>query len=196
MNEKHGDSMKALEQALTRRRFLMGGAAGAAAVVGLGLPGIAGVAAAEGERALAIKVEDAQVTLLEATNPNYFVVVGNVTTVDGQAASGKFFCRGVLFLTSTLDAGTPDPGAGSHVDQRFKIDGRGTILGAGAEFDPDEPLVIVGGTGDFVGVSGTYMGLSGNPIPFDDGKLVFLFRIRGLDGQAPSSTAAPAGTMS
>ncbi len=176
---------------MNRRRFLQGSAVGAAAVAALGLPQLAGVASAQGGgQPMTIRVEEAHLTMNAGAPPSatYFIVVGDITEVDGdESATGKFFCRGVLFPSAgapDLIVATPPADAISFVDQRFRIDGVGTIQGAGAEGDSlGEPLAIGGGTGRFVGAHGTYSGV-GNPIPFppgeglDPGEIIFEFNIR------------------
>jgi hypothetical protein len=102
--------------------------------------------------------------------------------VDGEPATGKWFCKGVAFVFSTLDARSPDPDALSYAEQRFRIDGVGSILGQGTEGDGLAPIkddmAIVGGTGRFVGVHGSYTALAPGPIPFADGVLEYVFDIR------------------
>ena len=63
----------------------------------------------------------------------------------------------------------------TFVDQRFLIDGWGSIIGAGNELS-DEPLAVTGGTG----AVGTYTG-DGLPSPVGTGDLTFEFNL-GDDG--------------
>ena len=54
---------------------------------------------------LAIKVEDAVITLNVPMMPGratYFVIVGNITEVNGEEASGKFYCKGVFVNPGAL----------------------------------------------------------------------------------------------
>ncbi len=167
-------------KALSRRKLLKGGAlVGGAAAAGLAVAAVpSGMEAnARGQR-MTVTVHDAAFTPPPdgAPPPHYFIVVGNVVAVDGVAATGKYFCRGEIFLGDLPE--TPDPDAVSFVDQRFRIDGVGALHGVGAEGDGlGEPLALIGGTGRYVGVSGSYTG-TGNPTPFDDGVLNFTFRIQ------------------
>ena len=182
------DPEKALEglkaKTVSRRSLLtVGAAASAAAVAGVAAPSLAGVAFAAGEgRQMTIRTENATITLnvLPAPSATYFITIGNITQVDGVGASGLFFCRGVFTNPAALGlpplaAGTPDPGGLTFVEQRFKIDGQGTIHGSGDE--GDGPLAILGGTGRFIGEHGTYTG-AGLPIPVSDGVINFTFSMR------------------
>ena len=71
----------------------------------------------------------------------------------------------------------PEDGALSLVDHRFKLPGQGTIFGAGSEHDSDgEPFAVLGGTGRFIGLRGTYT-FTGLPMPLGDGAMSFTFTI-------------------
>jgi hypothetical protein len=174
---------------LSRRKLLgVGAAASAAAVAGLAAPSLAGVASAKSDgRRMTVRVEDARITpnVLGDPSATYFLVVGDITQVDGESATGKFYCRGVFTdpaLANTLFGtsfppllATPPSGGLTFVEQRFKIDGQGTIIGSGDEGDP--PLAVVGGTGRFTGVHGSYTP-SGGPLPVASGTIDFTFGIR------------------
>ncbi len=176
-------------KSLSRRKLLgVGAVASVAAVAGLAAPSLAGVASAAGNgRRMTLRVENARITpnVLGSPSATYFLVVGDITQLDGESATGKFYCRGVftdpalantLFGTSfppLLD--TPPSGGLTFVQQRFKIDGQGTIIGSGDEGDP--PLAIVGGTGRFTGAHGSYTP-SGGPLPVASGIIDFTFGIR------------------
>ncbi len=184
MDNPEGTSNGRRERSLSRRRLLgVGAAASAAAVAGLAAPSLAGIASAKGDgRRMTVKVEDAHITLnvLPAPSATYFLVIGNITDVDGAPASGKFYCRGVFtdtapFSLPDLVAGTPASGGLTSVEQRFRIDGKGTIIGSGDEGDP--PLAVLGGTGHFTGVHGSYSG-AGLPIPAGSGTIDFTFNLR------------------
>ena len=172
------------ERSLSRRRLLgVGAAASAAVVAGLAAPNLAGIASAKGDgRRMTVRVDDAHITLnvLPAPSATFFLVIGNITEVDGAPASGKFYCRGVFtdtapFSLPDLFPGTPASGGLTSVEQRFRIDGKGTIIGSGDEGDP--PLAVLGGTGHFTGVHGSYSG-AGLPIPAGSGTIDFTFRLR------------------
>ena len=188
------NSGTALERAQTKRlsrRSLLGvgAAASAAAVAGLAAPSLVGVASAHGVgRHMTLRVVDAHITAnggLGDPSATFFIVIGNITQVDGEAATGKFYCRGVVTNPAALGLpplvdGTPDSGGFTSVEQRFRIDGMGSIIGSGDEGDvTGEPLAIIGGTGRFTGAHGTYTG-AGAPIPLPGGTgtLDFNFRIR------------------
>lgn len=167
---------------VSRRKFVHGGSAvGAAAVAGLAAPSLAG--AAQG-RPMTVRVENATITLnvLPAPSATFFLVIGTITQVDGALAGGTYYCRGVFTETAALGlpnlaAGTPVPIPGlTFVEQRFRIDGEGTIVGSGDE--GDHPLAIVGGTGRFTGAHGTYSPDAGLPIPVGAGVINFDFNIR------------------
>ena len=99
--------------------------------------------------------------------------------VDGVPATGKYLCKGVAFFNAPPVPTAPD--AATFVDQRFRIDGVGSILGAGAEGDGllgRDDLAVVGGTGKFVGAAGEYSATAGGPIPFGPGNITFQFNIR------------------
>ncbi len=170
---------------LSRRKLLgVGAAASAAAVAGLAVPSLAGVASAKSDgRRMRVRVENAEVTANPLGDPSatYFLVIGDITQVDGESATGQFYCRGVftnptlannLFGTSfpPLVGEKLEPEGLTFVEQRFRIDGQGTIIGSGDEGDP--PLAVVGGTGRFTGVHGSYTP-SGLPPTID-----FSFEIR------------------
>ena len=143
-----------------------------------------GSAAAEDDwDSMTVEVVNAHITLnvLPAPSAAYFIVIGDITEVDGEPASGTYYCKGLItdtdfFGLPALVAGTPDPDGISFVDQRFRIDGVGTIIGAGAE-NSDQPLAITGGTGKFTGVQGSYTAV-GLPIEAGGtGNLSFQFNI-------------------
>lgn len=180
MSSDSGSETEGEGRDMNRRRFIQGGAVGAAAVAAMGLPQLAGVASAQGGgQPMTITVANSTITFVGLIDDPvaYFIVVGDVDSVDGETVTGKFFCRGVLFDEGAVDA---TAGAVSFVDQRFRIDGVGTIQGAGAEGDDDDqPLAIVGGTGRFVGAHGTYAQSGGTaPVPLGGGNLEFEFHIR------------------
>ncbi len=102
-----------------------------------------------------------------------FVVKGDIVSVDGAPATGAFVCRGVIFTGQ---------GPGAHgiaqVNVTWDIDGRGLIMGQSVEFRTGQPAgVVLGGTGDFERVTGTYTP-SGVPSPLGDGNFTFTFAIR------------------
>ena len=142
-----------------------------------------GAASAKGGRRMTVVVESATITLnvLPAPSATYFITIGDVTEVDGEPATGKFYCKGVFVDPGALGLppltdGTPAADGITFVTQRFLIDDVGSIIGTGNEFS-EEPLALTGGTGHFTGVHGTYSG-DGLPIPVGDGVLTFEFRIR------------------
>lgn len=107
------------------------------------------------------------------TDPMLFTIVGDIVGVDGwtQAGRGKFYGKGVVLPNG------PEDGALSLVDHRFKLPGQGTIFGAGSEHDSDgEPFAVLGGTGRFIGLRGTYT-FTGLPMPLGDGAMSFTFTI-------------------
>lgn len=109
------------------------------------------------------------------TDPMVFTIVGDIVGVDGwtHTGRGKFYGKGVVLPNGPLD------GALSLVDHRFKLPGQGTIFGAGSEHDSDgEPFAVLGGTGRFIGVRGTYT-YTGLPAPLGDGAMSFSFTICG-----------------
>jgi hypothetical protein len=131
---------------------------------------------------MTLRVEDAHITVnvLAAPSASFFLVIGNITQLDGASATGKFYCRGVVTDPAALSLpplvdDTPDSGGLTFVEQRFRIDGQGTIIGSGDEGDP--PLAVVGGTGRFTGVHGSYTP-SGGPVGIGTGTIDFNFRIR------------------
>ena len=184
MDKPEATSNGRRERSLSRRRLLgIGAAASAAAVVGLAAPSLAGTASAKSDgRRMTVKVVDAHITLnvLPAPSATFFLVIGNITEVDGGSASGKFYCRGVFtdtapFSLPDLAPGTPASEGLTFVEQRFRIDGKGIIIGSGDEGDP--PLAVLGGTGHFTGVHGSYSP-DGLPIPAGDGIIDFTFNLR------------------
>ncbi len=174
---------------LSRRSLLgAGAAASAAAVAGLAAPSLVGVASAHGVgRHMTLRVENAHITAnggLGDPSATFFIAIGEITRVDGEPASGNFYCRGVVTDPASLGLpplvdDTPDPGGFDFVEQRFRITGVGSIIGSGDENDGEgEPLAIIGGTGRFTGAHGTYTG-SGGPVELGGTGLIdFTFRIR------------------
>ncbi len=130
------------------------------------------------ERLRTIGVERAHITLniLPPPSDTFFLLIGDISEVNGKRATGKFYYRGVWTDPEAiglvgLAEGTPESGGSNFVDQRFRIDGRGQIYGCGDEGDP--PLLVVGGIGDFKQAKGTYV--AGNPVPYGDGRFDFTF---------------------
>lgn len=174
---------------LSRRKLLgVGAAASAAAVVGLAAPSLVGVASANGVgRHMTLRVENAHITAnggLGDPSATFFIAIGEITRVDGEPASGNFYCRGVVTDPASLGLpplapGTPAAGGFDFVEQRFRISGVGSIIGSGDENDGEgEPLAIIGGTGRFTGAHGTYTG-SGGPVELGGTGLIdFTFKIR------------------
>ncbi len=161
-----------------RRTFIKRSAIGAAVVgTALALPSMTGTARA-GAGKLRIRIEDALFTANGETPSNFFVV-GNIIRMSGTTVTGKFFCRGTEFFTGTGSAlPGPSPGANTFVSHRFRIDGVGSLLGEGAEFDAllgGDDLAVIGGTGAFLGASGHYAAVAGAPLPFGNGRLTFMF---------------------
>jgi hypothetical protein len=183
------DPEKALEglkaKTVSRRSLLtVGAAASAAAVAGVAAPSLAGVAFAAGEgRQMTIRTENVTITLnvLPAPSATFFITIGNITQVDGMGASGLFYCRGVFTNPGALDLPplnpvTPAVAGLTFVEQRFRIDGQGTIIGSGDE--GDLPLAVLGGTGRFTGVHGSYTADAGLPIPVGAGIINYTFSLR------------------
>ena len=169
------------QNTLSRRSLIKGGAAGVATAAAAALAtSESAEAGRRSGRRLRIQVANARFEADFETVTN-FVVVGDITMVDGKQATGKYFCKGVFFPGSNFD---PQSDADTFVDQRFRIDGVGSILGAGAEGDGDvegDDLGIIGGTGKFVGASGTYAAVGGvgeGPLPGGNGNIPFEFDIR------------------
>ena len=134
---------------------------------------------------LTVEVENAVITLnvpMMAGKATHFIVIGDITEVNGEPAVGTYYCKGVFTDPGFFDLPDlvlgPDPDGISFVDQRFRIDGWGSIIGAGAEAS-DEPLAVTGGTGRFTGAVGSYTA-AGLPIgaPDGDGFLTFEFSLR------------------
>ncbi len=133
-------------------------------VVTNGLTGPAAVAGDDKNEVMTIEL-DAVITINDlgpGASASYFLTVGNITKVNGKAASGVYYCRGVFTggpvggPLPPLAAGTPPVVNGlTFVDQYFLIEGQGTILATGDESPTTEPMVVVGGTGRFRGVEGT-----------------------------------------
>lgn len=91
------------------------------------------------DRLRSIEVESAHITLIVLHPPSasFFLLIGNITEVNGGGASGKFYCRGVWtdpeaigLRLPPLVEGTPGSGGANFVDQRFRIDGKGQIYGS------------------------------------------------------------------
>ncbi len=128
------------------------------------LAGPAAVAEAGKEKVMTIEL-DAVITINDlgpGPSASYFLTVGNITKVNGEAASGIYYCRGVFTggpvggpLPPLADGTPPVVNGLTVVDQYFLIDGQGTILATGDESPTTEPMVVVGGTGRFRGVEGT-----------------------------------------
>lgn len=183
-DEKTAELLSKNGKTLSRRSLLKGGAAGMALAAVAVMPKVASASGGHDGKHMTIKVANAVFTdgPGAGTSVNNFVVVGDVVEVNGQAQTGTFYCKGVAFFNSEL-GGSPDPLAGTYVDQRFRIHGKGSLIGAGAEGESDVPavddLAVIGGTGKWVGVSGSYSGVSGGPKPFTpDGVIVFKFKLR------------------
>ncbi len=151
-----------------RKLGLLGALVGLLSLTGLVvtnvLTGPAAVAEAGKEKVMTIEL-DAVITINDlgpGPSASYFLTVGNITKVNGEAASGIYYCRGVFTggpvggPLPPLAAGTPPVVNGlTFVDQYFLIEGQGTILATGDELPTTEPMVITGGTGRFRGVEGT-----------------------------------------
>jgi hypothetical protein len=103
----------------------------------------------------------------------FFVVKGDIVSVDGAPATGVFVCRGLIFTGQA-----PGPHGIAQVNVTWDIDGRGLIMGQSVEFRTGQPSgAVLGGTGEFERASGTYMP-SGVPAPLGDGNFTFVFTIR------------------
>ena len=139
-------------------------------------------AATENVHHMTVKVENAHITLNVLPEPSatYFIVIGDITEFNGKPATGKYYCKGLItdpaFFGLPPLVGGPAPDGISFVDQRFRIDGVGTLIGAGAEAS-DQPLAVTGATGRFTGAHGSYTA-TGLPIEAGGtGVLDFEFRI-------------------
>ena len=171
------------KKTFTRRSAIQSGATGVAAAATASLVTRKPAEAAAGGRPLTIHCVSVHFTPGPGAGASVdnFIVVGDISMVDGVPATGKYFCKGVCFFDSVLAGGSPAPDAATFVDHRFRIDGVGSILGAGAELDGllgRDDLAVVGGTGRFVGAAGEYSATAGGPIPFGPGFLTFQFNIR------------------
>ena len=142
-------------------------------------------ALADDDHSMEVKVAGAVITLNVPTPPTgvtSFIVIGDITHVNGDEASGTFYCRGVFTDPGALGVGLPllapgpTPDGISFVDQRFRIGDWGSIIGAGAE-NSSEPLAVTGGTGRFTGAVGSYTA-AGLPLGAGgDGILTFEFSL-------------------
>jgi hypothetical protein len=145
------------------------------------------IAAAESLRLSAVTVANATFHAT-AGEPSLFAVVGDIVRVHGWVLTGpgKFYAKGVV-----LPGGWQE-GALAFVEHRFKLPGHGTIFGSGAEIDrDDEPFAVLGGTGCFTEVHGTYT-FTGLPVPFGDGTLEFAFEICDAGPRPPACSARAA----
>ena len=103
----------------------------------------------------------------------FFLVKGDIVSVDGTPATGAFVCRGLIFT-----AQAPGPHGIAQVNVTWDIDGRGLLMGQSVEFRTGQPAgAVLGGTGEFERASGTYVP-SGVPSPLGDGNFTFLFTVR------------------
>jgi len=103
----------------------------------------------------------------------FFLVKGDIVSVDGAPATGAFVCRGLIFT-----AQAPGPHGIAQVNVTWDIDGRGLLMGQSVEFRTGQPAgAVLGGTGEFERASGTYVP-SGVPSPLGDGNFTFLFTVR------------------
>ena len=148
------------------------------------LAGPSALADDDEDDSMTVTVANATISLNVPGDPGatYFIVIGDITHVDGEEASGTFLCKGVFLDPVSLGLGlpaltpgTPSADGGTFVTQRFLIDGLGSIVGVGTEFS-DEPLAVTGGTGRFTGASGNYTGV-GLPPPLGTGDLFFEFSL-------------------
>ncbi len=144
----------------------------AVAVAGYGLTG----RSAQGT--VVIYVENAQFQFVndggtagEMDRGDTFVVVGDILDEPGGNVIGEYVCSGVFVMS---DYGL------TLVNQRFDLPG-GVIVGQGAELS-EKPLVVVGGSGEYAGMTGTYTA-DGNPIPLGDGKITFTFELTPVTAQ-------------
>ena len=164
---------------IDRRTFIKRGAAGAALVgTAIALPSMTGTARASGAHSMHIHVRAATFTDMDGgTSPGSFVVVGNITRVDGTTVVGKYLCRGTQWFLGSFSG--PDSGVGAFVSHRFQINDMGTLLGEGVEGDAAlggvDEMVVIGGTGAFAGASGKYAATGSGPRPFGGGSLRFHF---------------------
>ena len=121
----------------------------------LGMAGKAPLPAFVSEK-LEVEISDASLTFIDSNGdmvpqPNEtWLVKGRVTQIDGQPGSGTFYCWGAF-----LDEEVGSPAGFTAYIQRIQIDGQGTIMMSGAEMG-SEPMVVLGGTGQFLGAMGSY----------------------------------------
>ena len=103
-----------------------------------------------------IEISDANLTFIDSNgdmvpDPNEtWLVEGKVSKFDGELATGAYYCWGV-FLNKEMGTAA---GATAYI-QRIQIDGHGTLILSGAELGT-EPMVVIGGTGEFHGAMGIY----------------------------------------
>lgn len=107
----------------------------------------------------------------------FFVVKGDIVSVDGAPATGAFICRGVVFTSPTSPQNQGNHGV-AQVNVSWDIDGRGILMGQSLEFRPGQPAgILLGGTGEFDRMLGTYKP-SGAPSPLGDGNFTFVFEMK------------------
>ncbi len=151
--------------------------------------------AAKGKmKEMTIKVDPAVVTINVGApgavgdplaRASFFLTVGTITEVNGEPASGMYYCRGVftggvpfeLGVIPPIHSLTPGVVDGlTFVDQYFFIEGQGTIFATGDEHPNAPSMAVTGGTGRFRGVEGTKTQI-GIPAPLDTGIMTHTFKI-------------------
>lgn len=92
--------------------------------------------------------------------------------------AADFVCRGVVYSSQ----GAPLPHGVAQVSTSFDFGDHGILYGAGLEFRTNQPAgAVLGGTGRFAGVFGTYVA-EGAPVELGgDGRLNVTFRLGGRD---------------
>jgi len=103
-----------------------------------------------------VEISDASLTFIDSNGDmvpeanETWLVKGRVTAIGGQPGSGAFYCWGVF-----LDEEVGSPAGFTAYIQRIQIDGQGTLVMSGAEMG-SEPMVVLGGTGAYLGAAGSY----------------------------------------
>lgn len=169
-----GGTTTSVAAGVTRRNFIRGGTAGAAAIMAsvLAAPAAASTTGRRAQVVLDVDTDgfaDFQIVDLGAGGGPFYVS-GAINWPGTAKRIGTFHCWGFI-VNSGANAGT------GLVTQEFEIDGRGKIIVAGVE--SDAPRAVTGGTGHFRNVRG-----EGFPdlTDFDAGKFGIAFELIGFSG--------------
>lgn len=152
-----------------RREVVASGGAVLAGAIGAGRLSLGG-AAASGGQSSTFEWSCPDIELLSDAGPS----IGATRAAMGQLDSG-----GQVYVTQTITDADVTDGAVDRIEQHVFVTSDGQIIGVGSVTGATGEFAVVGGTGRFVGASGSYTANFDDELADGLGPVSYIFTVEG-----------------